>query len=233
MPWNYDELVLKRARQSPDLLDLDTGGGEWLASLSYRPDLTVATESYPPNVSVAAHRLHPLNVNVVQIEGAPDNNAQRVPETRGQLPFRDGSIHLVVNRHASFVAAEVSRILAPAGLFITQQFEGPTDDDFYRILGLPSPPPTRRKWNLSLATSQVEAAGLRVTGSGEADLVTSFADIGALAWYLKAIPWTVPGFTIPRFRDRLKELHSQVIGTGPLRVRQSQFWLEACKAVHT
>jgi hypothetical protein len=45
LPWNYDALVLSRARTSPDLLDLGTGGGEWLAGLPHRPDRTVATES--------------------------------------------------------------------------------------------------------------------------------------------------------------------------------------------
>ena len=45
LPWNYTAAVLERALGSPDLLDLGTGGGEWLASLAYRPALTVATEA--------------------------------------------------------------------------------------------------------------------------------------------------------------------------------------------
>src|SRR5712692_1038697 len=69
LPWNYPSLVAKRAHESPDLLDLDTGGGELLAGLAYRPQRTIATESYPPNVSVAARRLHPMNVQVVKVEG--------------------------------------------------------------------------------------------------------------------------------------------------------------------
>lgn len=231
LPWDYDGLVVERAHQSPDLLDLDTGGGEWLAALTYRPSRTAASESYPPNVSLAARRLHPLDVSVVRIAGAPDNNVQRVPESLGQLPFRNDVIHLVTNRHASFVATEVARILATGGRFITQQVGDRNDDDFYRLLRLPLPAPSPRPWVLSLAVAQVEAAGLRLLGSGEGDQVSSFADVGAFAWYLKAIPWTVPGFSISAFRRRLEDLHDRIAKYGPLQVRQSRFWLEATKTI--
>ena len=231
LPWDLGGLVVERARQSPDLLDLDTGGGEWLAALAYRPARTVATESYPPNVPLAARRLHPLDVSVVRIAGAPDNNVQRVLESQCQLPFRSGSFHLVTNRHASFVATEVAWILATGGRFITQQVGDRNDDDFYRLLRLPQPAPSPRPWGLSLAVAQVEAAGLRLLGSGEGDQVSSFADVGAFAWYLKAIPWTVPGFSISAFRRRLEDLHARIERYGPLQVRQSRFWLEATKPI--
>jgi hypothetical protein len=53
LPWSFEEIVLGHARQSPDLLDMGTGGGEWLAGLPYRPPRTIATESWLPNLSVA------------------------------------------------------------------------------------------------------------------------------------------------------------------------------------
>jgi cyclopropane fatty-acyl-phospholipid synthase-like methyltransferase len=66
LPWDYTATVLEHARRSPDLLDLGTGGGEWLAALPYRPARTVATEAWPPNVSVARGRLKPLGTEVVR-----------------------------------------------------------------------------------------------------------------------------------------------------------------------
>jgi len=228
LPWNYPSLVAKRAHESPDLLDLDTGGGEFLAGLAYRPQRTIATESYPPNVSVAARRLHPMNVQVVKVEGPPDNNVQ-TDDTRGHLPFRDSSFHLVVNRHASFVARDLWRILAPQGHFLTQQVGEQSHHDFHQLLGKAAPSQSRRPWNLSLASNQVEAASLRVTESGQSDEVMSFIDIGALAWYLKSVPWIVDDLSISRYQNRLKELHFQIQKRGPLQVRQSRFMLEAIK----
>jgi hypothetical protein len=55
---------------------MGTGGGERLSRLAPRPRPTVATEAWPPNVPVAAGRLHPIGVAVVQDEGAPDNMAE-------------------------------------------------------------------------------------------------------------------------------------------------------------
>ena len=80
LPWRYANLVQKHAKNSLTMLDLGTGGGEVLASLPYLPELTVATEGYAPNVRIAAQRLHRLNVSVIHVGGAPDNNQQTSSE---------------------------------------------------------------------------------------------------------------------------------------------------------
>jgi SAM-dependent methyltransferase len=185
LPWDFDEIVASHARMAPDLLDIGTGGGEWLAGLRVRPARTVATESWPPNVEVAGRRLRPLGVTVVATEPAPDNIDQLAGESRGQLPFPNESFALVTSRHEAFVAREVSRVLVSGGVFLTQQVGGDYGD-FYDALAL-TPVPTRR-WDLSLAEEQLAGAGFRVLDSGEAAEAVSFADVGALAWYLKDDP---------------------------------------------
>jgi SAM-dependent methyltransferase len=226
--WDYTALVAERARVSPDLLDMGTGGGEWLSSLPDRPPLCVATEGWPPNVSVAAARLRPLGAYVVQDEGAVDNSQQASTDPRGRLPFKIGGFHLVVNRHEAFNPAEVARILAPGGWFVTQQVGEERWHDVHRLLGLPQPAVVD-PWRLSMAVRQVQAAGLLITRGAETVLIQSFADVAALVWYLRAIPWEVPGFTAQAHRDRLVELQAQIDRDGPLEVRQPRFWLEARK----
>jgi hypothetical protein len=98
LPWNYRAEVTARAAAAGSLLDMGTGGGERLSRLSPRPERTVATESWPPNVPVAAARLHPLGIPVVQDEGAPDNTSQHGTGP-GRLPFGNGVWGLVANRH--------------------------------------------------------------------------------------------------------------------------------------
>ena len=112
-PWDFAGIVESRASRAADLLDLGTGGGEWLASLSERPARTVATEAWPPNVDVARRRLEPLGVEVVAVESAPDNVDQPPGLAAPTLPFGDESFSLVVSRHESYVAAEVARVLRP------------------------------------------------------------------------------------------------------------------------
>jgi len=227
-PWDYTALVAERARSSPDLMDMGTGGGEWLSSLPDRPPLCVGTEAWPPNVPVAAARLRPLGAFVVQDEGAVGNSQQASTDPRGRLPFRADVFHLVVNRHEAFNPFEVARILSPGGWFVTQQVGEDRWQDFHRLLGLPRPEAID-PWCLAMAFQQVETAGLRVGRSEEAMLVQTFADVGALVWYLLAIPWEVPGFAPADHRDRLVDVQERIERDGPLQVRQPRFWLEAQK----
>jgi SAM-dependent methyltransferase len=156
LPWDYRAEVAARAAAADRLMDMGTGGGERLSRLSPRPARTVATEAWPPNVPVAAARLRPLGIPVVQDEGAPDNTAQH-GTGRGRLPFADGVFGLVTNRHEAFWASEVARVLAPGGTFITQQVDHHSYDDLHALLGLPAPPQPG-SW-LPLARRQVQDLG--------------------------------------------------------------------------
>lgn len=206
--------------RAQSLLDLGTGGGEWLAALQSRPPRTVATESWPANVPVARRRLAPLGIEVVETAGTPDNTAQHGEPPL--LPFADGSFDIVCSRHESYVAAEVRRVLAPAGVFLTQQTGGDYGD-FHELLGLERPPVAEPVWTLAFATTQLEHAGLAVVEGAESFEEVRFADVGAFAWYLRAIPWAVPGFTIAGHRQALGELS----GRSPFTVRLPTFWLRA------
>lgn len=227
LPWDYDSLVLRHAHTSPDLLDLGTGGGEWLAGLPFRPPGTVATEGWEPNIEVARSRLRPLGVTVVRAKGAPDNIEQQSDETRGRLPFPAESFHLVVDRHEAFVPSEIARVLVAGGRFITQQVGG-NYDDFRRLLDLPVELRSR-EWDLSFAAAQLEAAGLRACGSDEGEQEISFTDVGAIVWYLKAVPWTLPEFSVTEHRARLAELHARITRENPAVVRLPAFYVEAMK----
>src|SRR5438128_10176012 len=108
LPWDYTATVVEHARSSPDLLDLGTGGGEWLAELSYRPPRTVATEAWGPNVAIASARLRPLGIVVVQVASARDNTGEPLEGTASPLPIPDAAFHLVVDSPVSFEVDEVA-----------------------------------------------------------------------------------------------------------------------------
>lgn len=218
-PWPFEDIVTGLMRQAEVTLDMGTGGGEWLSSLSRRPACTVATESWPPNVPVAAARLRPLGVSVVHDEGAVDNVNQRLRQPLGRLAFRDGAFDLVVNRHESFVASEVRRALRPGGCFVTQQADSGSRQ-FHELLGLE--PLAVEEFGLELAVEQFSDAGLHIDETGVGLATTTFADIGALAWYLSVAPWAVPDFSIVRCHDALVNLHGP-----PISIPSSRFWLRA------
>jgi SAM-dependent methyltransferase len=224
--WDFTAIVEERAIDAPDLLDLGTGGGEWLASLARRPTRTVATEAWPPNVDVARRRLQPLGVEVVAVVEAPDNVDQLPGLDSPALPFGSDTFSLVVSRHESYVAAEVARVLRRGGVFLTQQMGG--DPNGYRAaLGLP--PIDQPVFDVRLAREQLERAGLHVPAGESGFASTSFADAGAFAYWLRAIPWVIEDFTVDRFRTELARLEERLQAEGPLTIREPAFLVEAVK----
>jgi len=228
-PWDYESIVVSHARRSPDMLDMGTGGGEWLSRLPFRPGRTIATEGWEPHVPIARKRLQSLGIEVIQVEGAPDNTEQDANCAHGRLPFPDASFNLVTNRHEAFVASEVARILISGGRFLTQQVASGSNCDFCRLLGVPTPPVHVPSWTLDLASTQIQGAGLLMEASGVGVEICTFADVGALAWYLKNLPWVFPNFSIESFRAQLHRLHLSVERGEPLSAHQRLFWLAARK----
>lgn len=90
------------------------------------------------------------------------------------------------------------------------------------MLGLP--PPQVDEFGLGMALEQLDLAGLTVDEALESDATRVFGDIGALAWYLRSVPWAVPGFAISAHRSALLRL-----GSGPIRVTAKRFMIQAHK----
>src|SRR5215469_12678385 len=72
-PWGYARRVGERmaalaAKPGTAALDLQTGGGEVLASIGAAPPVLVATECWPPNIEVARRNLAALGAHVVPMD---------------------------------------------------------------------------------------------------------------------------------------------------------------------
>lgn len=216
-PWSYLGLAAERMRQSSAVLDMGTGGGERLLELrEYWPAKVVVTEDYPPNWKLARERLEPLGVRV-----------ERVPLTRdGPMPFVDGEFDLVLNRHSGLNCDEVARILAPQGVFLTQQIHGLWAQDLLAEFG------ARPQWpdaTPSYYVPRLERAGLAIQEREEwkGDLV--FTDVGAVVYYLRAVPWLVPGFSVDTHLDSLLRLQRRIAREGQLVFEARKYLLEARK----
>ena len=207
--WSYYNIVLPKLRESESLLDMGTGGGEILSSFAPLPPVTHATEQYVPNLAVARERLEPLGVKVVQIDDSYANNEV--------LPFEDQTLDLIINRHESYHPPEVMRMLRPGGLFITQQ----VGQGLWSLKkGLTGSEGPESDWTLEALVGKLKSAGFRILDAREDTQSIRFYDIGAIAYWLKAIPWIiedaigVQDFTIEKYRDRLWELHLQIERDG-------------------
>ncbi len=215
--WNYRQLVQSRIREAESLLDMGTGGGEFLASLTNLPKSTFATESYPPNIPVARARLEPLGISV--LETSDDR----------KLPLADQSIHLVINRHESYWSSEVHRILKPQGTFLTQQVGSLDNIDINRFLGTPIKQ-SAKEWELDKKIRYLQEAGFQILCAEEETLNSQFDDIGAIVFYLKIISWQIPDFSVKKYHDRLLALHNHIEKQGPFVSKAHRYLVIAQKS---
>ncbi|WP_017569600.1 class I SAM-dependent methyltransferase [Nocardiopsis halotolerans] len=217
LPWSYGERAreLVRGAAAP-VLDLGTGGGEFLSGLAPLPAGSRATEGWPPNVPVARRRLAPLAVDVV--ETGPD----------GRLPLPSERFGAVLDRHEAYDPAEVRRVLAPGGVFLTQQVGS---DDGYELSDLlEGPPPDRdAHWTPDAAVAGLEGAGLTVVRVLRARVTRRFLDVGALVSYLRMVPWQVPGFDPGASGEALLRLHRRMEEGAPLTCTVHRFLVEAVR----
>lgn len=216
--WGYQRGMGERMARASAALDVQTGGGEVLAGVPKLPPLTVATESWPPNVAKATALLHPLGAAVVADEDEPP------------LPFADDAFDLVVSRHPVTVWwEEIARVLAPGGTYFSQQVGPASVFELVEYFLGPQPPQVRRKRHPDDARVAAEAAGLQVVDLRSESLRTEFLDVGAVIYFLRKVIWMVPDFTVEKYRDRLRELHELIERDGPFVARSTRFLIEARK----
>lgn len=214
-PWDYLALAKDLVHRSRSLLDMATGGGEVLASLGPFPDKASAIEGYPPNVILATDRLAPLGVTVLDCnESAP-------------LPFQDGDFDLVLNRHGGCWSPEIGRITMKGGVFLTQQIGG---DNLADLMGAFGVKPQWPENTLPEVSSKLKGMGFEIEFGREWMGTTRFCDTGALVYFLKAIPWLVPGFSVITHEEALLRLQEIFDKKKELRFKISRFLIKASKS---
>jgi SAM-dependent methyltransferase len=224
LKWNYYNVVLPWVRKVSTMLDMGTGGGEVLSRFKPLPQITYATEQYKPNIPVARERLESLGVKVVQIDEKHPNNEV--------LPFEDNTFDLIINKHEAYYPQELMRILKPGGLFITQQVgQGLWNIKKY----LTGQEGFKTDWHLETLVRGLELAGFQILSAREDNRSITFYDIGAIVYWLKAIPWIiedaigVQDFTVEKYKDRLWELHLEIEKNGFYDCSQAIFIIMAQK----
>ncbi|MCM2982698.1 MULTISPECIES: class I SAM-dependent methyltransferase [Niallia] len=215
--WSYGSKVISAMQETTAVLDMGTGGGEFLSLLKgYFPSIIYATEGYKPNVSIAKKKLEPLGVRVMEVV---DDN---------ELPFPDNHFDLIINRHESYSVKEVKRILKPKGIFLTQQVGGLDCKEINDWFGVPLNPEFK-EWKLSAALNQFSLTEWEVLEYQEEFPIQRFYDLGALIYYLKAIPWQVPDFGVEKYQNELYRLYQHIEKTGFFDASQSRFYLKVRK----
>lgn len=219
-PWGYAGLIAERLAGVSSALDIQTGGGEVLATATSAPPVLCATESWPPNIEIARRNLARLGATVVEV-------ADEAP-----LPFRAESFELVLSRHPTVTLwDEIARVLQPGGSYLSQQVGAGSNHELsVALMGPFEPDPVRSPL---AAVEAATRAGLEVVDVQEHACRVTFNDIAAVIHFLRKVIWTVPGFTVEKHRDQLRAVHDRIVSDGPFVCHSQRFLIEARKPANS
>ena len=214
--WDFKSIVCSYLHDTDELLDTDTGGGEFLMSLGHPHEKTSATEGWPPNVRYCKEHLIPLGID---FRAADDPSA---------LPFPDAKFDIMINRHGEYDPKEVYRVLKPGGVFLTQQVGEENDRALITRL-LPDAEKTYPGHNLRTQTALFRDAGFIITEQAEAFRPIRFFDTGALVWFAKIIEWEFTGFSVDRCITQLADTEREIRRSGAVSGEIHRFYFVAQK----
>ena len=216
LPWDYAQVVKKYLRKTDRILDIDTGGGEFLLSLGHPHELTSATEGYPPNVKLCLERFAKLGIDFHEMNDHKN------------MPFDDESFDMIIDRHGSYDESELYRVLKPGGVFITQQVGEDNDRELVEML-LPDVPKQYVGHDLTHCLQKLENAGFIILESGEAHPPIRFFETAALVWFAKIIEWEFVGFSVDKCFEQLMAVENEIKHKGYVCANVHRFYIAARK----
>ena len=215
LDWDYKSLVMEYLHPTDLLLDMGTGGGEFLLSLEHPYENTSVTEAWPPNIQLCMEKLKPLGIQVCPVQ---ENNP---------LPITDNYFDIVINRHESYDLHEVRRVLKPGGVFITQQVGGTNCIMLETHINLEAPVP--QAFSLETELPAFHNCGFAVKYSNECFPRLKFFDVGAIVFWAKIIEWSFPEFSVERNFDKLCTLQDDINQNGAVSDLEHRFVIVAQK----
>ena len=216
LPWDYRQLINEHLKETDKLLDMGTGGGEFLLTLNHPYHDTYVTEAYLPNVELCKKRLAPLGITVNQIK------------EDDILPYENEKFDVIINRHESYNIHELYRVLKPKGIFITQQVGEQNNNTLSEIL-IEGFKKQYVNHNLLTNHSMLTDIGFEILKEGEYFPILKFYDVGAIVFFAKIIEWEFPSFSVERCFDKLLILHKMIDEKGYIESVEHRFFLVARK----
>ncbi len=217
LPWDFKALIKNYLTDEMNLLDMETGGGEFLLELQHPVSKTSAIEGYKPNVAFCKNKLLPLGINFKEADGG------------SILPFDDNQFDIVTNRHGDYTCLEVKRVLKTNGLFLTQQVGAENDRELIKLLQPEIKEAAFPNQYLDIRKQELEETGFEILACGEVFQPIKFFDVGTLVWFAKIIEWEFVNFQVDNYLDNLYKAQEILERDGVIEGKIHRFYIAARK----
>lgn len=217
LPWDYKTLIKQYLKSDYNLLDMGTGGGEFLLSLNHPYEKTTIIEGYLPNFRICENKLKPLGIKIYNYAG-----------DEKLLLINDNEFDIVINRHESYDETEVYRILKPGGMFITQQVGAYNNKNlaaFFDETHIDQFP----EMTLDKSIKRLIDNKFTIIYSDEYYPTLKFHDLGAIAYFARIISWEFLNFNVKDNIDKFLILQDELNTTGYISSKEHRFIIVAKK----
>ena len=217
LPWDFRTVINKYLKNNMKLLDMETGGGEFLLSLNHPKHNTSAIEGYQPNVELCKKVLLPLGIDFKEADGDE------------KLPFENEYFDIITNRHGAYNVTELKRVLKKDGIFITQQVGAENDRELVEMLLPKYKDLPYAEHYLNIKQQEISEQGFEILESGETFQPIKFFDTGALVWFAKIIEWEFPNFSVKSHLDNLYKIQEIIEANRVVEGRIHKFFIVSKK----
>lgn len=190
VPWVYDDVVRSVLFPAAEVLDIGTGGGERFRSFAPFFARGVGIDDDHGMVRIAGEDTPPHLAGTLEFKEM----------SAVLLEFPNATFDIVLNRHAPISPIEVTRVLRPGGMCITQQVGTNNTQNLYEALGWESngayirassgggSDPARPGWELAGAAREFERCGAEVVRAETYDVPYYFTNVRSFVFWLKSVP---------------------------------------------
>ena len=213
LPWDFRTVINKYLKNNMKLLDMETGGGEFLLSLNHPKHNTSAIEGYQPNVELCKKVLLPLGIDFKEADGDE------------KIPFENEYFDIITNRHGAYNVTELKRVLKKDGIFITQQVGAENDRELVEMLLPKYKDLPYAEHYLNIKQQEISEQGFEILESGETFQPIKFFDTGALVWFAKIIEWEFPNFSVESHLENLYKVQEIIEANGAVEGRIHRFYI--------
>ena len=215
--WNYTEIVKKYINKQTILLDIGTGGGEFLLKIAPFVKKAYGIDCSRNMIKTAKKNLVNSKISNVEFKLADAKD----------LPFPKEYFDVVICRHAPFYPKELFRVLKPSGIFITQQVGEKDKQNIKNIFARGQSFGKKVGTLMNKYIQELKKSKFKILKKKTYNATEYYASMKDLIFLLKNTP-IIPDFDIERDEKFLKEIEKKYKTKKGIKTNSFRF-LIICK----